>query len=271
MFTSSMPLSGQLTKDRFGYSMPADSPLYAPFPVYYEDVRILLFPYLTDAAAAAALVPPQFELVPADPAGKYAIAQVVFARYPFSNIGAYNEVAQTIVVSYKGTPGTYAVRLHVTSDQAMAAGREIGGFPKKLGKITFTEMPNFLATLDSMTGLRICTGELDALQPVQGAGDRPTTFFSLRLIPNPVNPAQPSVCQLIQTVWDLYGGTFWAGRGMLHFTGSSGLDPYHALPILQQMGPLNTNPQTELEKDTPGVGLFRGNMRITQVTVLEDF
>src|SRR5574338_83034 len=125
MFTATMPLSGQLTKEHLGYSMPVDSPLYASFPVYYEDVRILLFPYLTDAAAAAALVPSQFELVPADPAGKYAIAQVVFARYPFSNIGAYNEVAQTIVVSYKGTPGTYAVRLHVTSDQAMAAGREI--------------------------------------------------------------------------------------------------------------------------------------------------
>ena len=68
--------------------MPVDAPLYTPFPLYYEDVRILLFPYLTDAAAAAALVPPPFELVPVDPEGKFAIAQVVFAKYPFSNIGA---------------------------------------------------------------------------------------------------------------------------------------------------------------------------------------
>ena len=134
-----MPLSGQLTKDRFGYALPVDAPLYTPFPLYYEDVRILLFPYLTDASAAAALLPSQFELVPADAAGKYAIAQVVFARYPFSNIGAYNEVAQTLVVTYKGTPGSYAVRLHVTNDQAMAAGREIGGFPKRLGNISFDE------------------------------------------------------------------------------------------------------------------------------------
>src|SRR6478609_9725850 len=148
-----MPIPGRLTKDRFGYAMPVDAPLYTPFPLYYEDVRILLFPYLTDAAATAALLPSQFELVPADPDGKYAIAQVVFAKYPFSNIGAYNEVAQTLIVTYKGKPGAYAVRLHVTSDQAMAAGREIGGFPKRLGNISFVEGSTFLSTLDSPTGL----------------------------------------------------------------------------------------------------------------------
>jgi len=266
-----MPLSGRLTKDRFGYALPVDAPLYTPFPLYYEDVRILLFPYLTDAAAAAALLPSQFELVPADAAGNYAIAQVVFARYPFSNIGAYNEVAQTLVVTYKGTPGSYAVRLHVTNDQAMCAGREVGGFPKRLGNISFSEGSTFLSTLASPTGLPICSGELDPVQPVTGAGDRPTTFFSLRVIPNPADQTTPSVCQLIETVWELSGGTFWSGRGKLHFTGASGLNPYHSLPIVKQMAPMNPAPTTDLERETPGVALFRGNMKIAQVTVLEDF
>jgi acetoacetate decarboxylase len=268
---ANMPLSGQLTKDRFGYAMPVDAPLYTPFPVYYEDLRILMFPYLTDAAAAAALLPSQFELIPADPDGKFAIAQVVFAKYPFSNMGAYNEVAQTIMVTYKGKPGAFAVRLHVTTDQAMCAGREIGGFPKNLGTIDFIEGTTFLSTLDSPTGLRICSGELDPMQPVQGPDDHATTFYSLRLIPNPVDATKPSVCQLIETVWELYGGKFWSARGLLHFEGSSGLNPYHSLPILQQMPPMIVNPQTDLERETPGVALFRGNMKITQVMVLEDF
>lgn len=266
-----MPVAGQLTKDRFGYSLPVDSPLYAPFPVYYEGVRILLFPYLTDAAAAAALLPSQFELVTADPDGKMAVAQVVFATYPFSNIGAYNEVAQTLMVTYKGTPGAYAVRLHVTNDQAMAAGREIGGFPKRLGNISFVEGTSCLSTLTTPDGLPLCSGELDPLQPVQGSseGARPATFFSLRLIPNPANPAQPSVCQLIQTVWDLYDGTLWSGRGQLHFTGASALNPYHALPILKLLDPMKVQPQTPA--DALGVGLFRGKMKIDTVTVLENF
>jgi acetoacetate decarboxylase len=271
MFSTVMALSGQLTKAHFGYSMPVDAPLYMPFPIFYEDVRILLFPYLTDAAAAAALIPSQFELVPADPAGKYAIAEVVFAKYPFSNIGAYNEVAQTVLVSYKGTVGAYAIRLHVTNDQAMAAGREIGGFPKKLGKISFEEGACLFSALESPAGLPICSGELDPMQPIQDSGSRATTFFSLRVIPNPLDATTPSVCQLIQTVWDMYDGTFWSGRGQLHFTGGSGLNPYQSLPIVQQMAPLNPNPQTDLERSTPGVGLFRGKMKVAQVKVLEDF
>jgi acetoacetate decarboxylase len=264
--------SGQLKKAAFGYSVPVDAPLYTPFPLHYEDVSILMFPYLTPAAQAAALLPEQFDLVPADPQGQFAIAQVVFAKYGFSNIGAYNEVAQTIVASYKGTVGAFAVRLHVTSDQAMAAGREIGGFPKKIGHITYDEGATNLSTLESPKGLRICSGELNAMQPVQGStGSTPLTFFSLRIIPNPANAAQPSLCQLIQTMWILENGQLWSGRGNLYLTGASGLNPYHALPVVKLMPPLNTNPQTPPERNTPGVGLFRGTMRIDQVTVLEDF
>jgi acetoacetate decarboxylase len=264
--------SGQLKKAAFGYSVPVDAPLYTPFPLFYEDVSILMFPYLTTVAQAAALLPEQFDLVPVDPQGQFAIAQVVFAKYGFSNIGAYNEVAQTIVASYKGVVGAFAVRLHVTSDQAMAAGREIGGFPKKIGHITYDEGATNLSVLESPKGLRICSGELDAMQPVAGSsGSTPLTFFSLRLIPNPENAAQPSICQIIQTAWILEDGKLWSGRGNLSFTGASGLNPYHALPVVKLMPPLNPNPQTDQERSTPGVGMFRGSMRIDQVKVLENF
>jgi len=266
-----MPVSGQLTPDRFGYSVPIDAPLYVTFPLYYAGTSILMFPYLTDAQAAAAVLPSQFDLVPVDPDGKFALAQVVFARYPFSNVGSYNEVAQTLAVTYKGTPGAYAVRLHVTNDQAMAAGREIGGFPKKIGIISFDEGPTFLSTLESPKGLRICSGELDALQPVQGTTTLPITFYSVRLIPNPENAAQPSIRQIIETVWVLDNGRLWSGRGALHFTGASGLNPYHTLPVLKLLPSLNTHPTTDLERTTPGVGIFRGDMRIDQVKILENF
>jgi acetoacetate decarboxylase len=105
-----MATPGSLKKAAFGYSMPVDAPLYPPFPIYYRNIRILLFPYLTDSAKAAALLPEQLELV--EPSPGVAMAQVIFATYPFSNIGAYNEVSQTIFATYKGKPVAYAVRLH---------------------------------------------------------------------------------------------------------------------------------------------------------------
>src|SRR2546428_8184184 len=120
-----MAIQGQLTKSNFGYSMPVDAPLYDPFPVYYEDASILIFPYVTSAAAAAALLPAQLALAPVlDEKGNEvpgaALAQVGFAKYGFSNIGGDNEVAPVIVATYSGSvqdavgkPLLFAVRLHV--------------------------------------------------------------------------------------------------------------------------------------------------------------
>jgi acetoacetate decarboxylase len=184
--------SGQLKKAAFGYSVPVDAPLYTPFPLHYEDVSILMFPYLTTAAQAAALLPEQFDLVPADAQGQFAIAQVIFAKYGFSNIGAYNEVAQTIVASYKGTMGAFAVRLHVTSDQAMAAGREIGGFPKKIGHITYVEGATNLSTLESPKDCSSAQASSTRHNPCRGAAARRRSPFSpCELSPTPRTRRSP--------------------------------------------------------------------------------
>jgi acetoacetate decarboxylase len=264
-------LTGQLSRDRFGYSMPVDAPLYEPFPLYYEDTRILLFPYLTDAKKAAALVPPPLEVVTVDPAGTLALAEMVFAKYPFSNIGAYNEVAQTIAVTYKGTPGAYAARLHVTSDQALCAGREIGGFPKRMGTIAFDEGEVYTSSLEAPPGQQICTAELAPMQPVPWLTELPITYYSLRVIPNPADPKAPSLAQLVQSTWVLDHGTFWSARGMVSFTGLSALNPYHALPIVRLMPPMNPAAATPQERMTPGVGLFRGSMHVGQVAIVETY
>lgn len=276
-----MGMQGQLTKSRFGYSVPVDAPLYEPFPLYYEDVSILMFPYVTPAAAAAKLVPSELELapVPGDSTGTLAGAVMVFAHYGFSTVGTYNEVAQTIACVYKGrdpalagAPVSYAARLHVDNDMAMTAGREIGGFPKKLGRITFSHTPIYVSTLESPDGLRICSGELQAFAKVGEQKDFPPAmqrmvmpFISLRVIPDPASeqpPFTPSLCQMIYTEWVLERGTFWSGRGQIAMTGASALNPYHALPVVAQAPPMTLeNPQ--------GTALFRGHMSIGQVRVLE--
>lgn len=76
-------------------------------------------------AQAAELLPEGCELTDVP------IAQLVFARYPFSTVGTYNEVSQTLLFRYRGQVYTDAVRLHVDNPAAMYAGREIGGFPSK--------------------------------------------------------------------------------------------------------------------------------------------
>ena len=186
-----------------GIPSPVDAPLYEPFPMHYEEVSIPMFPYVTDAAAALKLLPSQFELAPVhgDSSGKLAGAVMVFANYGFSTVGAYNEVAQTVACIYKGSETafrdklvSYAVRLHVDNDMAMTAGREIGGFPKKLGNISFTDTPIYVSALESPEDLLICSGELQAFAKVGEQRLFPPPcrhqvlpFVSIRIIPDPAS------------------------------------------------------------------------------------
>jgi acetoacetate decarboxylase len=276
-----MGMQGQLSKASFGYSVPVDAPLYEPFPLYYEDVTIMMFPYATPAVAAAKLLPSQLELAPVsgDTTGALAGAVMVFAHYGFSTVGAYNEVAQTLACIYRGSdatlagkPVSYAVRLHVDNDMAMTAGREIGGFPKKLGHISFSHTPIYTSVLASPENLTICSGEMQAFAKVGEQKDFPAPmqqmvmpFISLRVIPDPASltaPFTPSLCQLIYTEWVLEQGAFWSARGKVALTGASALNPYDLLPVVAQAPPMTLqNPE--------GTALFRGRMTIGQVKMLE--
>ena len=265
-----MGTQGLLTKDKIGYSMPVDAPLYPPPPIFYEDPRIMLFPYLTDASRAAALLPAPLELVTVDPDGKLAVASMLFARYPFSTVGAYNEVGQNLAVTYKGQPGMcmYSTRLHVTNDQAMAAGREVGGFAKRIGDITFDEGAIVSSTLECPAGIRVCSAELTPIQPVPWLTTLPITFFALRVLPNPADPRTPSICELVKTDW-LLEGTFWSARGMTTLTGASASNPYHSLPIVELLPPMDPQASTPEEQQRPGLFYFRGKMSAMEASVAE--
>jgi len=52
-----MTLEGRLTKDKFGYDMPVDAPLFAKPPIYYKYAETISVTYETDAEAALDLLP----------------------------------------------------------------------------------------------------------------------------------------------------------------------------------------------------------------------
>jgi acetoacetate decarboxylase len=251
-----MGQSGTLTKDKLGFSMPVDSPLYGRLPVLYKGVSMLIYEYVTSADAAAALLPAQLELASApNLRADSALAMLLFAEYSWSTIGPYNEVAQAILCTYKGKPMTYAVRLHVTTDRALAMGRECGGFAKKLGDIPFHHDVSYASWLERPAGVRICSGVLEPGVQLPSARD-PIDFVSLRVMPNIAAPDTPSLCQLMHTRWLFSNGEAWAGNGSFRFTAASDLDPYHKLPCLKQLAAM----------------LYMGEMQVAaQAEILENF
>jgi hypothetical protein len=98
----------------------------------------------------------------------------------------------------------------------------------------------------------------------------PVTYYSLRVIPNPSDRTKPSLAELVQSTWILDQGTFWSARGAVQLTGASALHPYHKLPILSPLPPLDPD-APPAARTTPGLSFFRGRMHVEQVTVVETY
>src|SRR5271157_2824934 len=158
-----MSVRGSLKKGQLGFSMPPYAPLFPKPPYFYKNATLMIFKYETDESAAR-MVPDLVEL--ADPP----TAGLVFASYPSSNLGPYDEVVLFLDVVFKGRPLQFAAFLYVTTDAAMAAGREMGGYPKKIAVITFEAGATYRATLERPAGQLLASATLtpgESSTPVQ--------------------------------------------------------------------------------------------------------
>jgi acetoacetate decarboxylase len=226
-----MPVRGRLTKEQLGFSMPSYAPLFPKPPYFYKNASLTVFPYETNETAAQ-MVPNVMEL--ADPP----TAGLVFASYPSSTLGPYDEVVQYLDVVYDGGKYKFATFLYVTTDSAMSAGREMGGYPKKIGRIEFLPGPARTAVLERPAGLRICSGTMRPEQQVPPKMiPTPMTFdyVTLRYFPSPQVGLPPTLCEILKTQWTVSPVEVWMGTGSCQFTGASALDPLQLAPIVKPM------------------------------------
>lgn len=98
----------------------------------FYDAEMLAVYWETKPEIIEKLLPPP--LKPIDTPTVYAF----IADYPATNFGVkYKEAALFISAEFEGIEGGYCLAMPVTNDMALAAGREIFGFPKKLSTIHF--------------------------------------------------------------------------------------------------------------------------------------
>ena len=216
-----MGLRGTLTKERFGFSVPCDAPLYPTPPYLYEGATMLAFDYLTDPKTAVELLPAVDGLELTDPPH----AGLVFARYPKSTLGPYNELVLYLNATFRGKEVRYGAYLYVTTDAAMAAGREMGGFPKKIAVITFEAGATYRATLERPAGQLLASATLtpgESSTPVQKLA---LEYITLRVIPSPVRGDPPSLTELVDSTWEMSQATVRPALGTLSLTGVSESDP----------------------------------------------
>jgi acetoacetate decarboxylase len=100
--------------------------------------NMLLVFFKTDPAVIKRIIPPPLEPTP-EALGTAYVAEFLEPNF----IVPYNEAALSVQVQYNNERGSYCLAMPVDNDLAMAAGREMYGFPKKMAdSITLTRNGN---------------------------------------------------------------------------------------------------------------------------------
>jgi acetoacetate decarboxylase len=235
-----MGVRGRLAKERFGASMPVHASLFPALPVYFRNARFVLFQYTTDGEHAAELLPAALELT------EPATAVLALIEYPWTTIGPYREAIQFLVCTFQGRAVQYVPHILVTSDVAMAGGREAYGYPKKIAHIEFVRENEILGGyVERPRGFRICSGVIRPERPLDPSDWPLLPNVCLRVIPA---SAGPQSAELIEVGSDVRIKELWAGSGSCHFAGISELDPWHRIPVRQTVSCLYLVADFELKE-----------------------
>jgi acetoacetate decarboxylase len=214
---------------RQAFAMPLTSPAFPIGPYRFYHREFLIITYRTDPEKLRRIVPEPLQV-------DEPLVRFEFIRMPDSTgFGDYTESGQVIPVSYRGRKGGYTLCMFLDDEAALAGGRELWGFPKKLAKPTLrNESDTLLGTLD-YGPVRIATGTMgykhNAADLAAVKASLTVPNFLLKIIPHV--DGSPRICELVEyhlTDIDLKGA--WTGPASLSLA-SHALAPLAELPVLE--------------------------------------
>ena len=136
-------LKGTLSPDEYtSKTAPHWGETYPSAMAAYRNMDYVSIAFATDAQKAAALIPRELELIEVPGLSGQVAANLVFAKYRECDLGPYMEVIITVAVLHKGRVYGYVPAIYVDNDAALLAGRELGGYPKKMAQITMRNYGN---------------------------------------------------------------------------------------------------------------------------------
>lgn len=208
---------------RRAFATPLTNPAYPPGPYRFLNREYLTITYRSDADVLRELVPAPLVL-DGDPLVKFE-----FMRMPDSTgFGHYCEAGQVIPVRFGDQAGGYQQAMYLNDLAPIAGGRELWGFPKKLGQPSLAVIKDeLIGTLD-YNGMRVATGTMGykhrTLDPNSVRDTLEGPNFLLKIIPHV--DGTPRICELVryrQVEVTIKGA--WAGPGALE------LHPHALAPV----------------------------------------
>jgi len=142
----------------------------------FYDAEMLTVFWETKPEIVKRLLPP-----PLQPS-KRPLAVAFVANYPRTNFGvSYLESALFLRAEFNGGEGNYCLAMPVTNDMALVLGREMIGYPKKIGNIHFNRRGKDVEGLTERHGVRFfqVRAELTGKFNVEDAQSIFTEVFNL--------------------------------------------------------------------------------------------
>ncbi|MDE3009252.1 MAG: acetoacetate decarboxylase [Pseudomonadota bacterium] len=211
------------------FAMPLHSPAFPPGPYRFVDREYLIISYRTDPERLRALIPAPLELV--EPVVKYE-----FINMPDSTgFGHYCESGQVIPVRFGAEQGGFVLSMYLNDHPPIAAGRELWGFPKKLGQPELrVHMDTLMGTLD-YSDFRVATGTMgfkhQTLDAAKVLASMAAPSYLLKIVPHV--DGSPRICELVRyCLSDITIKGAWTGPGALDLH-SHALAPVADLPVLE--------------------------------------
>jgi len=121
-------------------STPLGAPAFPRGPYRFRNREYLNITYRTDAEALRKVLPEPLEFD--EPLVRFEVMKMP----DVSGLGSYTECGQAIVVRHGEERGEYLHAMYVDSHPAIASGREVSAYPKKLGA------PKLLVDSDTLVG-----------------------------------------------------------------------------------------------------------------------
>lgn len=211
----------------------------------FYDAEMLTVFWETRPEVVRRLLPP-----PLEPAQR-PVAGAFVANYPRTNFGiAYLEGALLLRASYKGEEGSYILAMPVTDDMAMAGGREIYGYPKKIGTIRVSRAGDraegwaerhgvrFFEVKAKLTGKLNCEDAREAFTQTLGSGTT-RVVYNFKHFPAPEGGAFDYSPRLIREEVQVRPSTVELGEAEIVLQASD-RDPWSEVEVVKVLGAVYT-------------------------------
>ncbi|AYC32996.1 hypothetical protein D3880_11750 [Pseudomonas cavernae] len=212
-----------------GYSLPECAPLFERPPYSYRSYRKLSAFCRTDAQELQRMLPAGFELT-SD------LIEVFIMDVPDGgSLGSYREGGIVAQVRFGEYEGGHVLYEYVTTDDSMAAGREIWGYPKKIGEVEWLEQGGKVSASLTRRGRPLIA--IEFIQDESAIYDKPVLQPRLQVKKFPSADGRSlDIDKVILN--ELRAGTVHSsikGRAQVSLNGWE-QDPLHKLSILEVIG-----------------------------------